>query len=220
MDTLTNVSGLSSMSLSGKAAYHEIKRFIKLVKIMAQDNFDIRRLNYLRLALTKENSDTDFIPLAAYVRACQRILNVSQDFERSETFTLMKELLAPSIEQVKERFGAAADYNSNYEDGFVSLSRFNLLVELYHYFPIMRTKDKNISTELYYIMSSNKRGQAESNNSNTAAITTKTSNNHLVSESSRSQFFNEKDENGRLKGASKTVIGGFGAAGTQSIFTV
>lgn len=58
------------MSLSGKAAYHEIKKFIKLVKIMAQENFDIRRLNYLRIALTKENADTDFIPLATFLRAC------------------------------------------------------------------------------------------------------------------------------------------------------
>ncbi len=82
----------------------------------------------------------------------------------------MKELLSPSIELVKDRYGV------DDSDGFISLSRFNLLAELYHYFPILRTKDKNISTELYYIMSSNKRGQAAE------VATTKASNTNLASE--------------------------------------
>ena len=42
----------------------------------------------------------------------------------------------------------------------ISLSRFSLLVDLYHYYPVLRKQDKNISTELFYILSSNKRGQA------------------------------------------------------------
>lgn len=41
------------------------------------------------------------------------------------------------------------------EEG-ISLAKFSLLIDLYHYYPTMRKQDRNISTELYYILSSNK----------------------------------------------------------------
>jgi len=57
----------------------------------------------------------------------------------------------------------------------------------------LRKKDRNLSTELYFVMSSNKKGMAYDNK-----------------ERSASQF--EGSAGGeRLMGASKTVIGGFGA---------
>ena len=31
-----------------------------------------------------------------------------------------------------------------------------MLIDLYHYYPTMRKQDRNVSTELYYILSSNK----------------------------------------------------------------
>ena len=40
----------------------------------------------------------------------------------------------------------------------LSMARLGLLIDLYHYFPIMRKQDKNLSTELFYVLSSNKRG--------------------------------------------------------------
>ena len=46
----------------------------------------------------------------------------------------------------------------------ISVNRLNLLVELYHYYPILRKKDRNLSTELYFVMSSNKKGTAYDKN--------------------------------------------------------
>jgi hypothetical protein len=36
VDTLSHITGLTNMSVTGKAAYHEIKKFIKLIKLMAE----------------------------------------------------------------------------------------------------------------------------------------------------------------------------------------
>ena len=62
-DTLSTMSGMTNVSLNGRAAYHEVHKYIKLIKKMAELNYDIRRLNYLRISLLRENNtDTDFIP--------------------------------------------------------------------------------------------------------------------------------------------------------------
>ena len=90
----------------------------------------------------------------------------------------------------------------------ISLNRLNLLVELYHYYPVFRTKDRNVSTELYYILSSNKKGTAYDGSPTKM----------LTAESSRENFdLDGKDKTGRLMGASKTVVGGFGAKATPSL---
>jgi len=90
----------------------------------------------------------------------------------------------------------------------ISLNRLNLLVELYHYYPVFRTKDRNVSTELYYILSSNKKGTAFEGAVNRV----------LTTESSRENFDLDKDKGtGRLMGASKTVVGGFGARAATSL---
>lgn len=67
---------------------------------------------------------------------------------------MMRELLAE--DQGPKDLLAQLDTNEQ----MISLQRLNLLVDLYHYYPVLRTKDRNISTELYYILSSNKKGQA------------------------------------------------------------
>jgi hypothetical protein len=62
-DTMSVMSGMSNVSLNGRAAYHEVHKYIKLIKKMAELNYDIRRLNYLRISLLRENNtETDFIP--------------------------------------------------------------------------------------------------------------------------------------------------------------
>jgi hypothetical protein len=70
VDTMSHISGTTNMSLGGKAAYHEIKKFIKLIKLMAEQDYDIRRLNYLRLTLIKEttaqNPNPDLVPLPVF----------------------------------------------------------------------------------------------------------------------------------------------------------
>jgi len=72
---------------------------------------------------------------------------------------------------------------------------------------VFRTKDRNVSTELYYILSSNKKGAAFDGAVNRV----------LTTESSREHFDFEKDKGtGRLMGASKTVVGGFGARAPSS----
>ena len=38
----------------------------------------------------------------------------------------------------------------------ISCSKLNLLIDLYHHYPYIKRKDKNLSEDLYYIMSSNK----------------------------------------------------------------
>ena len=77
------------MSVSGKAAFHEIKKFIKLIKLMADQDYDIRRLNYLRLSLIKEtsasNPNPDLVPLAVFQRAAIRILQ-QDNFADSEVY--------------------------------------------------------------------------------------------------------------------------------------
>jgi len=55
-DTVSHISGTTNMSLAGKAAVHEVKKFVKLVKLMAEKDYDIRRLNYLKLTLIKETT--------------------------------------------------------------------------------------------------------------------------------------------------------------------
>ena len=78
IDTFSHISGATSISGTGKVVYHEIKKFVKLVKMMAELNYDIRRLNYLRLTLIKEttaqNPNPDLVPLAVFQRAAIRIL--------------------------------------------------------------------------------------------------------------------------------------------------
>jgi hypothetical protein len=67
-DALSTMSGMSNVSLNGRAAYHEVHKYIKLIKKMAELNYDIRRLNYLRISLLRENNtETDFIPYTQFV---------------------------------------------------------------------------------------------------------------------------------------------------------
>jgi hypothetical protein len=63
-----------------------------------------------------------------------------------------------------------------------------------------------VSTELYYILSSNKKGAAFDGISPTKTLT---------KESSRDTF--DLDKGGRLMGASKTMVGGFGARATPAL---
>ena len=138
-DTLSTMSGMTNVSLNGRAAYHEVHKYIKLIKKMAELNYDIRRLNYLRISLLRENNtETDFIPYPQFVTQSTRILNNIRDFQESDVLATMKDLLTePKI---------AGDPNPREEDLMFSLPRFGLLVELFHYFPVMYKKDANLST--------------------------------------------------------------------------
>ena len=109
-----------------------------------------------------EGSNQDHIPLPIFVRQAIRVLKIDS-FQESEAFKIMKDLLAPVEDGTKARLTSLAvnkEQNDEIEEAVISLNRFNLLIELYHYYPIFRTKDRNVSTELYYIMSSNKKGAA------------------------------------------------------------
>ena len=62
-DAMSTMSGMSNVSINGCAAFHEVHNYIKLIKKMTVLNYDIRRLNYLRISLLRDNnSETDFIP--------------------------------------------------------------------------------------------------------------------------------------------------------------
>ncbi len=62
-DAMSTMSGMSNVSINGRAAFHEVHKYIKLIKKMTVLNYDIRRLNYLRISLLRDNnSETDFIP--------------------------------------------------------------------------------------------------------------------------------------------------------------
>ena len=153
------MSGMSNVSLNGRSAYHEVHKYIKLIKKMAELNYDIRRLNYLRISLLRENNtETDFIPYSQFVTQSTRILNNIRDFQESEVLATMKDLLTEPKNP--------GDLNPREEDLMFSLPRFGLLVELYHYFPVMYKKDANLSTQLYYVLSSNKKGHAEKSSRN------------------------------------------------------
>ncbi len=47
------------------------------------------------------------------------------------------------------------------DESRISLAKFSLLVDLYHYYPVLRKTERNISTELYYVLTSNKRGKPQ-----------------------------------------------------------
>ena len=67
-----------------------------------------------------------------------RILNNIMGFSESEVLHMMKDLLTePKVQ---------GDPNPKEEDLMFSLPRFGLLVELYHYFPVMHKKEANVST--------------------------------------------------------------------------
>ena len=200
-DTLSHYSGVTGISGTGKVVYHEIKKFVKLVKMMAELNYDIRRLNYLRLSLIKEttaqNPDPDLVPLAVFQRAAIRILQ-QDNLVETEAYALIKQLISP-VEEPKARLTSLA-LNDLKEGGLhdsqepmISLNRLNLLVELYHYYPVFRTQDRNVSTELYYILSSNKKGTALENSLSKI----------MTTESSKEALELDKPS-GRLTGASKT----------------
>jgi hypothetical protein len=117
---------------------------------------------------------------------------------------LIKELISP-VDEHKARLTSLAlnDLKEGVHDShepMISLNRLNLLVELYHYYPVFRTQDRNVSTELYYILSSNKKG---------TALETSLSK-MMTTESSREALELDKPS-GRQTGASRTQIGGFGA---------
>jgi hypothetical protein len=179
---------MSNVSLNGRAAFHEVHKYVKLIKRMAELNYDIRRLNYLRISLLRENNtETDFIPYTQFVTQSTRILSNVKDFQESDILATMKELLTePKV---------PGDPNPRDEDLMFSLPRFGLLVELYHYFPILYKKDQNLSTQLYYILSSNKKGNAEKSSQN-------------VSESARGNSEERGSDFNRLQGMSKTVMSG------------
>ena len=131
-DNVSQVSCSTSISAGG-AVYKEMQRFIKLITKMAEDNVDIRRLHFLRLSFgSGKESSADTVTYQHFLKQCG----------------LMKELLL------------VINTESSQVTEDISLSRLSLLIDLYHYFPVFRKQDRNLSTELYYILSSNKKGQA------------------------------------------------------------
>lgn len=146
-DNVSQVSCSTSISAGG-AVYKEMQRFIKLITKMAEDNVDIRRLHFLRLSFgSGKESSADTVTYQHFLKQCGLILRIA-DFEQSEICGLMKELLL------------VINTESSQVTEDISLSRLSLLIDLYHYFPVFRKQDRNLSTELYYILSSNKKGQA------------------------------------------------------------
>ena len=81
---------MSNVSLNGRAAFHEVHKYVKLIKRMAELNYDIRRLNYLRISLLRENNtETDFIPYTQFVTQSTRILSNVKDFQESDILATM-----------------------------------------------------------------------------------------------------------------------------------
>jgi uncharacterized protein YueI len=65
---MSTISGMSNLSLNGRIAFKEVHTYIKLIKKMAEQCYDIRRLNYLRITLLRENNtETDFIPYPQFL---------------------------------------------------------------------------------------------------------------------------------------------------------
>lgn len=154
-ESQSTVSGLSSVSTTvGKVAYAELQRYLKVVQAMTVHSIDIRNVNYMRLLLAKEAGKTT-VPYSQFLRMCQTCLRI-KEFEETDVCRLMREVLAVAAEEDNTQsstvIGAAEE---------VSIAKFNLLADLYHYFPMVRKKEPNISTELYYVLSSNKRGQPQ-----------------------------------------------------------
>lgn len=123
---------------------------------MTVHSIDIRNVNYVRVLLAKEAGKT--VPYSQFLRMCQTTLKI-KDFEETDVCRLMREVLAVAAEednntQSSTVIGAASEE-------VVSIAKFNLLADLYHYFPMVRKQEANISTELYYVLSSNKRGQPQ-----------------------------------------------------------
>jgi hypothetical protein len=152
-------------STVGRLAVNELQKYLKIVNKMAEISIDIRRLNYLRLCLLSDDEENKYLPVDFFLKTAAKILNLPH-FEKSELYALMKEVLlseaantlnnkgnggqqTDSVSVVAARSGAAP------EEG-ISLAKFSLLIDLYHYYPIMRKTDRNTSSDLYMILSSNK----------------------------------------------------------------
>lgn len=112
---------------------------------MADINIDNRRINYLRVCLYQDDQGENPATLGHFTRTASKILNVS-NFPESELYQLLKEVMVDNP--------ATAN-----DDTLINLARFSLLIDLYHYFPTLKKQDKNSSNDIYYILSSNKRGQ-------------------------------------------------------------
>ena len=105
----------------------------------------------------------DKVSFSVFAKQASKIFK-RPDFQESELASMMKEMLQQGCEtsnneDTKSVMSGIPQLKSD-EETFISLERLSLLVDLYHYFPIMRKQDRNLSTELYYILSSNKKGQA------------------------------------------------------------
>lgn len=153
-ESQSSVSGLSSVSTTvGKVAYAELQRYLKVVQAMTVHSVDIRNVNYVRVLLAKEAGKT--VPYNQFLRMCQTTLKI-KDFEETDVCRLMREVLAVAAEEDNTQSSTVIGASEE-----VSIAKFNLLADLYHYFPMVRKKEANISTELYYVLSSNKRGQPQ-----------------------------------------------------------
>lgn len=133
-----------------------MQKYLQIITKMTESTMDIRRLNYLRLCLLKDEEENNILPFDFFLKTASKILNYP-NFGDSEVYQLMKEVLTESNHTGGTSNGqeSATVIGSEIEEG-ISLAKFSLLIDLYHYYPTMRKQDNNKSTELYYILSSNK----------------------------------------------------------------
>lgn len=90
VDRLSSVSTQSQKL--GKLALNEMQKYLQLISKMTEATIDIRRLNYLRLCLLKDEEEQSIIPFDFFLKTATKILNFPS-FPESEIYRLMKDVL-------------------------------------------------------------------------------------------------------------------------------
>lgn len=101
----------------------------------------------MRLTLLKEQQNVKLMSGQVLKSYFNMIVRLDQ-YASKEVFEAMT---ACAIEDKTESDNFFKD-----EETMISCSKLNLLIDLYHHYPYIKRKDKNLSEDLYYIMSSNK----------------------------------------------------------------
>jgi hypothetical protein len=86
-------------------------------------NIDYRKMNFIRLALIRDNKSQNIVELGNFVKLCKTILKIN-NFESTELY-----------EQVIECLEDEQFTNDNKQ---ISMAKLSLLVDLYYYLPYFR----------------------------------------------------------------------------------
>eukprot|EP00347_Sterkiella_histriomuscorum_P006774 403351480 len=139
----------------------DLSKFVSTITVLHENSVDYRKMNFLRLTILKEFQNIQYISIQHFAKFFSTILKIP-NIESNPIFLSIRECISDDFTQ--------NDYS---EDIQLSMQKLNLLIDLYYHYPYLKRKDKNLSQDLYYILSSNKASKPldiYNNNSNIASV--------------------------------------------------